>query len=180
MGNFLDFQQIKADNPIEQVVEKLGLDMKKAGQQLRGPCPRCKAGGPRTLAVTPSKGAYYCFTDKRGGDAIELVAHINDMSVKEAAGFLAGSVPEERDKKKGTKSEASEAKGFKPLDYLEPDHEAVAAVGFDPEDAKRLGVGYAPRGVLRGQVAIPVRLSDGTLVGYIGVQEAVLPGSWHF
>jgi len=173
---YLDFQQIKDDSPIETVIERLGLNMKKRGNQYRGKCPIC-GGSERALAITPSKNAYYCFTDKKGGDVIQLVAHIHEIGVKEAAKWLSSAVPEEK-KRKPTKS--SEDKGFKPLDYLEPDHEAVVALGFEPEDAERIGVGYAKRGVMRGTVALPVRLSDGTLVGYIGVEDCVLPGSWRF
>ena len=47
------------------------------------------------------------------------------------------------------------------------------------EDAERLGWGYAPRGVLRGKVAIPIRTDDGTLCGYVGVTEVALPPKWH-
>lgn len=171
---FYDFEQIKADNPIETVVERLSLNLKKKGNQLRGPCPVC-GGGDRNLAVTPEKGAFYCFGGKTGGDVIQLVAHIQGTDVKTAAAYLSGTVPEEKPDKKP----ASEG-GFKELDYLQHDHEAVVAVGFDPEDAKRIGVGYSPRGVMRGHVAVPVRDTTGRLLGYLGITEALLPGSWRF
>jgi len=66
------------------------------------------------------------------------------------------------------------------LDYLIHDHEAVVALGIEPEDAKRLGCGYAPRGLMKGTVAWPVRLSDGTLVGYVGCNDVILPPRWNF
>lgn len=181
MSNYLDFAAIKAENPIASVVDKLGLELKKSGASLRGKCPTCESTSDRNLAVTPEKNAYFCFTDGKGGDQIGLVSHITGLPAKEAAQFLAGDVPKEKKptQPKG-KPEASEARGFKELDYLEPDHEAVTAIGLDPEDARRIGAGYAKRGVMRGTVAWPVRLSDGTLIGYIGLTEAVLPGSWRF
>lgn len=58
-------------------------------------------------------------------------------------------------------------------------HDAVLAVGFDPEDAQTLGIGYAPKGMMRGLVAVPIRLPAGELVGYIGIEEARLPKSFH-
>jgi DNA primase len=64
------------------------------------------------------------------------------------------------------------------LSYLEADHPAVEAVGFDLEVAKSLGVGYAGKGIMRGTVAIPIRDEHGQLLGYIGVQEARLPPSF--
>src|ERR1019366_207860 len=71
------------------------------------------------------------------------------------------------------------AGGFQALDYLQNDHPAVEAVGFDQETAKALGIGYAPKGLMRGLVAVPVRLEDGTLAGYIGITEAKLPPKFH-
>ena len=38
---------------------------------------------------------------------------------------------------------------------------------------------YAPRGTLRGTVAVPIRTKDGMLVGYIGITEAKLPPRWN-
>ena len=118
---------------------------------------------------------YYCFSEAKGGDCIALAAHIKGCSAKEAAQFLSGYVPEEK-----TDQRPEPSQGFKPLEYLDPDHEAVEAVGFDPEDAKSLGIGYAPRGVLRGTVAVPVRNTDGSIACYIGVTEAKLPPKWHY
>ena len=79
----------------------------------------------------------------------------------------------------GVKVSAAHPDGLEPLQCLEHDHPAVEAVGFDPETAERLGIGYAGRGTMRGTVAIPVRLPDGTLAGYIGITEAKLPKEWH-
>ncbi len=175
MAKFIDFAELKERTPIESVIDLLGLNMKQHGNQWRGPCPSGK-GGERALVVTPEKKAWYSFGVKKGGDVIALVAFVKDLKPREAAEFLSGqSVPEEKEEP----TERAE-RGFRPLDYLEPDHEAVEAVGFLSADAARLGVGYAKRGVLRGTVAVPVRLEDGTLVGYLGITEASLPPRWNF
>jgi len=42
-----------------------------------------------------------------------------------------------------------------------------------------LGIGYAPKGMMKGYVAIPIRLPTGELTGYIGVTEAKLPKEFH-
>jgi hypothetical protein len=39
-----------------------------------------------------------------------------------------------------------------------------------------LGIGYAPRGLMKGQVAIPIRLPTGD---YVGITEAKLPKEFH-
>ena len=63
------------------------------------------------------------------------------------------------------------AQKLQPLAHLEYDHPAIVALGLDPNVAESLGIGYAPKGVARGNVVIPVREADGTLRGYLGVQE---------
>lgn len=180
MSAYLDFDKVKGDVSIEKAASMLGLTLTKRGEQYRGVCPVCEGSKERDLVLTPARNLFYCFRAKSGGDQIGLVSHIKGLSAKEAAQFLAGDVPKEKKPARNEKPEASEARGFKELDYLEPDHEAVIALGLEPEDARRIGAGYAKRGVMRGTVAWPVRLSDGTLIGYIGLTEAVLPGSWRF
>lgn len=178
VSTFIDFEEVKAANPIAEVAERLGLALKKSGQQLRGPCPSGE-GGERGLVITPAKAVWYSFGLQQGGDVLALVELVNECSTKEAAQFLAGNtVPLEKRTTLHSKESAAE-RGFRPLDYLEPDHPAVEALGMEAEDALALGVGYAPRGVLRGFVAVPIRLEDGTLSGYIGITEAKLPPRWN-
>ncbi|MFS4438611.1 CHC2 zinc finger domain-containing protein [Paracoccaceae bacterium GXU_MW_L88] len=173
--SFLNFDEIKNSYAIEDVAQLLSLKLTKSGNSLRGKCPVCESSGDRNLVITPSKKVYYCFSDQKGGDVIALVAHINGIGVKEAAQWLTGD--NSPNNKLSTK-DTPPSEGFKPLQYLQHEHDAVIALGFEPEDAQRLGIGYAPRGVLRGTVAVPVRLEDGTMVGYIGITEATLPSSW--
>jgi DNA primase len=174
---YVDFADVKARVSIERAIELLGIPMTGKGAQYRGACPACQSGGDRALVVTPGKGMFYCFAAGIGGDVIAFAAHIRRCKPQEAAQFLVGTV-------QGTvpvpstvpETAPQNQKGaLKPLDYLQADHPAVQAVGFDPETAKALGIGYAPKGLMRGSVAVPVRLEDGSLAGYIGITEAKLP-----
>lgn len=169
----LDFAKIKAEHPIERVAERLGIKLTRRGEQLRGPCPSGE-GDERALVITPAKGQWYSFSAQKGGDAISLVGFVKGLSPKDSAAWIAGEAAEPE---KSAKEEPGD--GFKPLDYLQPEHEAVIALGFEPEDAKRLGIGYAPRGMMRGTVAIPVRTETGKLAGYVGVTDAKLPPKWN-
>jgi hypothetical protein len=56
----------------------------------------------------------------------------------------------------------------------------VEALGLSQETAEAHGIGYAPKGMTKGYVAIPIRLPTGELTGYIGVTEAKLPKEFHF
>ena len=39
--------------------------------------------------------------------------------------------------------------------------------------------GYAPKGMMKAYVAIPIRLPTGELTGHIGITEAKLPKEFH-
>ena len=176
---YLDFDTIKQAHRIEDVATQLSLKLKPHGAQLRGECFSGK-GGERALVITPAKQAWYSFGINKGGDVIALVSHVKGIPPKEAAEWLQGDTqPEKKKPEKAEEVDEPKERGFRELDYLQYDHEAVVALGFDPEFAKTVGLGYAPRGVMRGTVAIPVRSSNGNLLGYIGVTDAKLPSNWH-
>lgn len=176
---FIDFAEVKERVSFADTISLLSLELKRSGNQWRGPCPSCQQGGDRALVVTEGRG-FFCFSLRKGGDQIALAAHILDLSAKDAARELAeraGIVPS-RNSTEGKvpsrtvpESEGGGGSKLSPLSYLEPEHEAVLALGFDPEFAKAHGIGYAPRGVCRGSIAIPFRAEDGTLLGYVGVQD---------
>lgn len=187
MPNFVDFAALKDQVSFAQAIELLDLRLKLAGNQFRGACPVCKNAGDRALVVTPDKG-FFCFGLKKGGDQIALAAHVLDLPAKEAAIELAqrAGLNHERNSTSGTvpsrtvpkERDGEGTQKLQPLSYLEHDHEAVHAVGFDTEFCKEHGIGYAPRGMMRGTVAIPFRDEDGTLLGYIGLTEATLPADF--
>jgi DNA primase len=81
----IDFSALKQRVSIEQAIRFLGLDMRRSGSALRGPCPACGTGGHRALVVTPSKQVFYCFPARQGGDQLALVAHIKGCGVRQAA-----------------------------------------------------------------------------------------------
>lgn len=176
---FVDFAAVKEAVSFSQAIEYLNLEVKRAGNQWRGACPACNTTDDRKLVITEGRG-FFCFAEHKGGDVIALAAHVLAIPVKQAAQELAEragivQVPSTRTRT-STRSTVPEGEGeagskLSPLSYLEADHEAVVALGFDPEWCKTHGVGYAPRGVVRGSVAVPFRDERGVLLGYLGVQE---------
>ncbi len=170
---FVDFAALKDSVAIETVVPLLGIDMKQFNNQWRGQCPACRSGGNRALVITPEKSAFYCFGGRTGGDVIAFVAHIRSCSMKDAAIWLEeqmgegssgrrakATVPEERPRE--------DARSLQPLTYLQPEHEAVQALGVSPETCTLFGAGYARKGIMRGRLAIPVHDRTGTLIAYCG------------
>lgn len=182
---FVDFAALKEKVSFGQTVSILKLNLKQSGNQWRGQCPVC-GGADRGLVVTDGKG-WYCFSAVKGGDQIALVAHVLNCPVKEAAQFLAEragirtgtSIPSTSPRQTVPESEnGDETQKFAPLSYLQPSHAAVDAIGFSEDICTRVGIGFAPKGILRGLVAVPIRDEHGTLLGYIGISEAKLPASF--
>lgn len=185
---FIPFQDVKQAVSIEQIADYLQLKLKRERASLRGSCP-VHGGGDRALVVAPRvkdasghMGAWYCHASNVGGDRIGLVSHIRQCkqyaAFKEVAEAFCPHLlqsPEE----KGEKEQEPE-RGFRPLPYLAPEHPDVEAAGIPPEIATQLGIGFAPRGLHRGRVAFPLRLADGTLVGYISVEppHVKCPPDW--
>jgi hypothetical protein len=175
-SKFIDFQQLKQKVTMEEAITHLGLSTKKLGKQHRGPCPACNKGGDRTLVITPAKQAFYCFAGGQGGDVIALTAHVKQLPMKEAASFLADAAgvtspsPAKNGRSQTVPLTVPENKkaGINPLTYLQPDHPLVQALGISKETAAHFGAGYAPKGIMRGRLAIPIHDVDGTLVAYCG------------
>lgn len=86
----LDFKTLRDDIRIEHVCDWLGVPLKKVGGQLRGSCPICNHDSTRCFVVTPEMNRYWCFGRcQSGGDIIELVARVKQLSQKDAARMLA-------------------------------------------------------------------------------------------
>jgi hypothetical protein len=72
--------------PIEFVVAKLGLQLKRQGRELVGPCPVC--GGHDRFAVSIAKQLWNCRGCSKGGDGIGLIRHVEGCSYREAVTLL--------------------------------------------------------------------------------------------
>lgn len=75
------------DTPIAEVAEQLHLSLKKAGGDLKGPCPAC--GGDDRFAITPAKNVYVC-RHCGGGDGIGLVQKALSCDFVSAVEFITG------------------------------------------------------------------------------------------
>ena len=86
----LDFKVLCREIRIKDVCDWLGIDLKKSGTQLRGCCPICKHDSRRCFVVTPALDRYWCFGHcHSGGDVIELVVRVKQVSHIDAARLLA-------------------------------------------------------------------------------------------
>jgi hypothetical protein len=149
-----DFAELKKRITLEQVFSLLSIPMKRTGKDnLRGNCPFCGCSGERGFSATPSKDLVQCFgkCNRKGWDIISLYSDIKKCSLKQAG--------DELDAHFAVHTTAKE------LDYLVFNEH----VPLTEEDAQEVGIGYAPKGTLRGMVAVPLRRADGTIVRYMGI-----------
>jgi len=173
---YVDFSALKERVPIADALSHLDLKLLQRGDQFRGRCPACNSGGDRALVVTPAKQAFYCFAGGTGGDVIALAAHIRGTDMKTAAEFLHSQLGNPNDNQDLNSSPEETVRGddqdvrvLKPLTYLKADHDRVRALGLDADTCAEFGAGYAPKGILRGRLAIPIHdWRSSNLIAYSG------------
>jgi hypothetical protein len=180
MSNYVDFAALKQRHPIESAIALLGLAMKQVNQdQWRGPCPTCKAAGDRAIVLTKSKGVFYCFGAKTGGDIIALVSHIRGTDTKTSALFIAGaSQPEERGFKENVRSLQASPPNTNLAaiaDRLDREHEECVKLNLSSDTLKHFGAGYEKKGVARGHVICQLHDGNGQLRGYCGLNKPWWP-----
>ena len=176
----LDFEELKAAAPLDQVAIFLGLELKREKQTFRSGCPACKTTNPRAIVITPATGQWYCFGSRVGGKTpVNFACHIRGLDPKtqarEAAQLLADHFlsPPQGIETVPTKPEAAAQAATPPgignvASYLVYDHDTVKALGLDEPTARALGIGFAPKGMMSGRVAIPIRAQDGSPICYVG------------
>ena len=89
-GVWIDFTHLKTQLPMARVLDHLGLTarLKGSGPQRRCACPIHRGDGRgRTFSVNLETNVYQCFDAKCAsqGDAIDLWASVNRMSLRDAA-----------------------------------------------------------------------------------------------
>lgn len=165
----MDFQQIKKAVSLVAAAEMLQLSFQSHGGQLRGLCPACGSDNKRALVITPDKG-FYCFTAKKGGDQISLVAHVLGIGLRQAAMWLQeqeGITVPPKAPPKAAKADTTASPLHRIAERLDPAHESVAALGLDPETAAEHGIGFDEKGMMRGRVCFPL-YKAGQLAGFVG------------
>jgi DNA primase len=170
----------------------------QTGDSLTGPCPIHGGDNPTAFRVSLSKNCWNCFSRcGGGGNVLDLVARKEKLSLLQAANLLVEwfhlDLPDEGSAKRpgpahpapSTAPPSSpapspsaspvkdEAKGVNSvmnfeLKQLQPDHPYLAERGLTAETVQTFGLGFCPKGLLAGRIAIPIHNVDGKLVAYAG------------
>lgn len=81
----MNFRELKAAVPIRRVLEKYGHleSLAESGDRLSGPCPLCDSQS--AFRVSQEKNCFMCFSCQTGGNMLDLVAAMEQCSVRDAA-----------------------------------------------------------------------------------------------
>lgn len=182
----IDFAEVKLAAPIDQVVQYLNIPGLKAknSRQWKGTCPFCKGLDCFVVSLDGGReksGAFNCFRCPVGGDQIELVSLTRGNPRKDPKGALAAAKelherfcsPQGVTNRSDTSPQPKPEKraGFDPEVYaksLDPEHEALKTLAFDPETLRAWRAGFSSSGVLRGRLALPVTSKGGEILAYVG------------
>jgi hypothetical protein len=86
---YVNFRELKAAVPIRSVLERYGFleSLRERGESLSGACPLCR--GETSFRASLEKNCFHCFRCEAGGNMLDLVAAVEDRSVRDAAVMVA-------------------------------------------------------------------------------------------
>ncbi len=163
----VDIAALKERHPLGEVVEAAGVHLRGRGRVRQGVCPfHEEAEGSFTVYADSQR--WYCFGCGKGGDVLDFVRRIENLSLPEAIRRLDASPPTTAPVRH-TIRERRHRDAVAPPDpalltaaaryyagelWSRPEARAyLASRGVGKETAARLGLGYAPGAGLRAALA---------------------------
>ncbi len=83
-----ELDRIKSEVSVQRLVEASGVELKKAGKDLRGKCVLHEGDNEPSLFVTPAKNLWRCFGCGQGGGPIDWVIKTRGVSFRHAVEIL--------------------------------------------------------------------------------------------
>ena len=181
-NDWVDFKLIKQAVTIKMVLDHYRINwLRKTRDELRGRCPIHKGEGERAFQVNVSKNAFQCFSCKARGNVLDLVAAMEQCTIREAAlklkaWFGVGESGEITGSPVTTETEANEPAPVGPINpplsfqlRVDVNHEYGQSRGVDRETLEYFGAGLClSKGTFAGRFVIPLHNEVGELVGYAG------------
>ncbi|MCW5976493.1 MAG: toprim domain-containing protein [Bryobacteraceae bacterium] len=200
MTTFVDFRSVRQSVPIGRVLDHYEIRLRRVGGEiLRGSCPlptHTSEKSKYSFTVNVVLNVWACHSvscmsvrgGKAGGDVLDLVALMEDCSVREAASKLREWFPiipariganlpvvhpDEDTCTKGDKEQGTDLLANKPLPSvlspIDQTHPYFRKRGLTLETIETFGVGYFQgAGVMAGRIVIPIHNERGELVAYAG------------
>jgi len=183
---WIDFNQIKEQISIAQVLKHYGVTLHRAGEEFRGKCPlptHSSQSSVDSFSVNQSTNVWCCQSSscrtsrdgKIGGSVLDLVAIMEQCSTREAALHLRDWFPVSTtlpDVASRTKITApfieNPPLGFALRD-IDHSHPYLRQRQISIATAQAFGIGFYPGpGLHHGRIVIPIRNVDHRLVAYAG------------
>jgi len=184
---WVDFNQLKADVAIEQVLAQYGVHLRRIGAtERRGRCPLPTHTSSRSrdsFAVNIARNVWSCRSlscmqargGRPGGNILDFVALMEGCSIRDAALRIqnwSGAAPERFSVPRGSRPDpvASENPPLRfALQYVDSRNPYLASRGVTPATVRTFGLGlYTGKGLLRGRIVIPIHNAAGELIAYAG------------
>ncbi|GAB2580124.1 DNA primase [Kribbella endophytica] len=159
-----DIALVRERARIDDVVGSYVTLKNAGGGSLKGLCPFHDEKSP-SFNVTPARGFFYCFGCQEGGDVIDFIQKIDQISFSEAVETLASKVgiqlryddsgapiPKSQGNQRPRLVEAHKVAGefYSELLFGAPEamlgRQFLDKRGFDRDAAAHFGVGFSPRG----------------------------------
>jgi DNA primase len=177
-GQEVNFAAIKQGVRLEAVLRRYQVKDLEGGHngRYRGRCPIHQGEGRDAFHVDVNRKIFHCFSCGAGGDVLDLVALLNQCTLREAAlqlkewfpGAAACGDPPPRQRVTKGKIPANPPLPFT-LRGVDGSHAYLAARDIDARTAARFGSGfYGGPGFMSGRVVIPIHDERGRLVAYAG------------
>jgi DNA primase len=194
---FVDFRDIRSRITIEQVLQHYNLlaTFKRIGHLLIGPCPIHKGTNNKQFHVDLEKNVWTCFSEcKHDGNALDFIAKMEGVPIHTAAlkacewfvipleEVTADEVLQEErtraipmplannQEPSPLEREPNPVLQFR-LEELQREHPYLTQErGLTLDTIREFGIGYfsGNRGMMAGQIVIPIHNVQGELVAYVG------------
>ena len=177
-GQEVNFAAVKQGVEMEAVLRHYQVDDLQGGRggRYRGRCPIHRGEGRDAFHVDVKRKIFHCFSCGAGGDVLDLVALLNQCTLREAAlqlkdwfpGAATGGEPPGRQRVRKGNISVNLALKFR-LGGVDGAHAYWRARAIKPSTASEWGVGYyRGAGMLSGRVVIPIHDEQGQWVAYAG------------
>jgi DNA primase len=174
----VNFTAVKQGVTMEAVLRHYQVDDLQGGRggRYRGRCPIHRGDGRDAFHVDVKRKIFHCFSCGAGGDVLDLVARLQQCTLREAALQLkdwfggAATVGEQPTRQRVTKESMSVNPPLKfTLRGVDGGHAYLTTREIHENTATRLGVGfYRGPGLMSGRIVIPIHDESGRLVAYAG------------
>lgn len=194
---WIDFKALKERVHIRDVLAHYGLldhlAEKKPGK-LVGPCPLHGGKNGTSFHVDCEKNIWHCFSECGGGNVIDLVMKLEQVSIRDAGIKLCtwfdlgfdrptkreeAKAPPSKKSAKVSQEKTTAVAADKPTEQavnpplgrelkLDHEHAYLWARGLTAPTVATFGVGFCTRGIMKNRIAIPIHNERGELVAYAG------------